>query len=336
MVFFFTTKEGCQLYMGKDKFENEDLIKYGWPEDVWFHVDNLSSAHVYVRLPQGSIPKLSAAQSGIGTALTPAELLEIGNSVMDSLPEDVIRDCSQLVKENSIEGCKKPQGTCISSHSCVVCCRAVRPPFAPSFAPHIGLYGQACTVPAHGHRLHPSPTRPPFPPAVTVVYTPWYNLKKTNGMEVGQVGFHQDKLVRKFVVMEKDRDTLKRLEKTRSERAPDPTGNTLKGERETRDGEERAKYKAEQKAKAAADRELQEQRKKEKEERSYDRLFEKAKAAPAAGSGGGKKGGKGGGKYADREGGAGAADGLADDIGAFGIKPTTDASAAKKAEEDFM
>ncbi|KAL1932022.1 hypothetical protein VTP01DRAFT_9078 [Rhizomucor pusillus] len=23
------------IYMGKDKFENEDLIKYGFPEDIW-------------------------------------------------------------------------------------------------------------------------------------------------------------------------------------------------------------------------------------------------------------------------------------------------------------
>ena len=41
------------IYMGKDKFENEDLLKYGFPEDVWFHVDNLSSAHVYLRLNKG-------------------------------------------------------------------------------------------------------------------------------------------------------------------------------------------------------------------------------------------------------------------------------------------
>ena len=34
------------LYMGKDKFENEELIKHAWPEDVWFHVDRESSAHV--------------------------------------------------------------------------------------------------------------------------------------------------------------------------------------------------------------------------------------------------------------------------------------------------
>ena len=40
------------IYMGKDKFENEDLIAYAWPDrDIWFHVENLSSAHVYMRLP---------------------------------------------------------------------------------------------------------------------------------------------------------------------------------------------------------------------------------------------------------------------------------------------
>lgn len=29
---------------------DEELIKWGWPEDVWFHVDKMSSAHVYLRL----------------------------------------------------------------------------------------------------------------------------------------------------------------------------------------------------------------------------------------------------------------------------------------------
>ncbi len=54
MVFYFTSTEGYTIYMGKDKFENEDLIRYGVLEDIWFHVDNLSSAHVYVRLPNVS------------------------------------------------------------------------------------------------------------------------------------------------------------------------------------------------------------------------------------------------------------------------------------------
>ena len=39
--------------MGRDKFENEDLIRFGQPEDVWFHVDDHSSAHVYLRLNEG-------------------------------------------------------------------------------------------------------------------------------------------------------------------------------------------------------------------------------------------------------------------------------------------
>lgn len=33
---------------------DEHLIKWGWPEDVWFHVDKLSSAHVYLRLNEVS------------------------------------------------------------------------------------------------------------------------------------------------------------------------------------------------------------------------------------------------------------------------------------------
>jgi NFACT protein RNA binding domain len=35
MVFYFTTSEGYTIYMGADKYENEDLIRYGVPEDFW-------------------------------------------------------------------------------------------------------------------------------------------------------------------------------------------------------------------------------------------------------------------------------------------------------------
>ncbi|KAG7373780.1 fibronectin-binding protein [Nitzschia inconspicua] len=70
-----------QVYMGKDKFENELLIKYGLDTDVWFHVDNLSSAHVYLRMKDGM--------------------------VLDDIPQSVITDCAALCKANSIAGCKK-------------------------------------------------------------------------------------------------------------------------------------------------------------------------------------------------------------------------------------
>jgi len=83
--------------MGKDKHESkfhvpppdtihnllrsdldEDLIKFAWPQDIWFHVDKLSSAHVYLRMPDGM--------------------------AWDHLPEPLLVDCAQLVKANSIEG----------------------------------------------------------------------------------------------------------------------------------------------------------------------------------------------------------------------------------------
>jgi len=90
-VFYFEARGKHKIYMGKDKYENEGLIKHGWPEDIWFHVDNLSSAHVYVRLPRGPIRKT---------------FRETGN--LDHVPE-LLEDCCQLVKANSIEGCKKTE-----------------------------------------------------------------------------------------------------------------------------------------------------------------------------------------------------------------------------------
>ena len=50
MVFYFTCSDPrYTIYMGRDKYENESLIAYGWPEDLWFHVDKLSPAHAYLR-----------------------------------------------------------------------------------------------------------------------------------------------------------------------------------------------------------------------------------------------------------------------------------------------
>lgn len=81
MVFYYTTRDSSyHVYVGKDKYENEQLIAHGWENDVWFHVDKLSSAHVYLRLKDGE--------------------------TIDSIPEGVLEDCTQLVKHNSIEGNK--------------------------------------------------------------------------------------------------------------------------------------------------------------------------------------------------------------------------------------
>ena len=47
-----------------------------------FHADNLSSAHIYLRLQAGQ--------------------------EWDSLPKDLVEDCAQLTKANSIEGTTPP------------------------------------------------------------------------------------------------------------------------------------------------------------------------------------------------------------------------------------
>ncbi|XP_006462476.1 hypothetical protein AGABI2DRAFT_137158 [Agaricus bisporus var. bisporus H97] len=90
MVLFFTSNvvnPSVTIYMGKDKVENEELIRYAWPQDIWFHVDKLSSAHVYLRMSDGM--------------------------TWDQIPEAILTDCAQLVKANSIEGNKKDNLTII-------------------------------------------------------------------------------------------------------------------------------------------------------------------------------------------------------------------------------
>lgn len=83
MVYYFSTEhDGYEitLYIGKNKEENEDLIKYGLECDVWFHVDNLSSAHVYLRLPE--------------------------TWTWADIPDNILEQAAQLTKANSIKGNK--------------------------------------------------------------------------------------------------------------------------------------------------------------------------------------------------------------------------------------
>ncbi|XP_072045611.1 coiled-coil domain-containing protein 25-like [Amphiura filiformis] len=195
MVFYFTSAvvpgTPYKIYMGEDKHENEDLIKYGFPEDIWFHVDKLSSAHVYLRLPKGS--------------------------TIDDIPQAVLDDCCQLVKANSIQGCKMNN--------------------------------------------------------LSIVYTPWENLKKTGDMAVGQVGFHKGKEVRSAKVEKKINETVNRLNKTKVEIVKP----NLAEEREQRDREEReeAKKKMKLEREEKMEREKEERRKnmEEAELRNYTTLM---------------------------------------------------------------
>ncbi|XP_065332922.1 coiled-coil domain-containing protein 25 [Cloeon dipterum] len=189
MVFYFTSNVVSPpviLFMGLDKYENEDLIKWGWPEDVWFHVDKVSSAHVYLRLNPGQ--------------------------TLDDVAAAVIEDAAQLVKANSISGNKMND--------------------------------------------------------VDVVYTMWANLKKTESMEVGQVGFHKEKEVRKVRVVRRNPETINRLNKTKEEKQVD-----FRAEKEKRDRlerEDRKKQLREQKEKERVD---QKRKQEEAEMRSYSSLM---------------------------------------------------------------
>ncbi|KAJ1396392.1 hypothetical protein SESBI_32611 [Sesbania bispinosa] len=159
MVFYFKARPEAgdyTIFMGLDKYENEELIKYGFPEDIWFHVDKMSSAHVYVRLHKGQ--------------------------TIDDMSEGLLEDCAQLVKANSIQGNKVNN--------------------------------------------------------IDIVYTPWANLKKTASMDVGQVGFHNPKMVRTMRVEKRINEIVNRLNKSKVERKPD-----LKAEREAVNAAERAERK---------------------------------------------------------------------------------------------
>ncbi len=174
MVFFFTICDATYVvYMGKDKFENEQLIEFGLPCDVWFHVDNLSSAHVYLRLKDGQ--------------------------TIDSIPDDVLTDLAQLVKANSIEGCKTAN--------------------------------------------------------INVVYTMHDNLRKTGNMAVGQVGFKDEKAVKKLHVPKKIVEIVKRLEKSKVEKEHD-----FRAEREDYLADRLRKDKAERKKTADAEKAAQKEK----------------------------------------------------------------------------
>lgn len=73
------------IYMGKDKFENEHLLKHSHPKNIWFHVDNHSSAHLYLQLSNED-------------QLVTFDSLKIH--------ESILKQIAQLTKANSIKANK--------------------------------------------------------------------------------------------------------------------------------------------------------------------------------------------------------------------------------------
>jgi len=154
-----------------------------------FHADNLSSAHVYLRLQPGM--------------------------KWDDLPANIVEDCAQLTKANSIEGNKKDN--------------------------------------------------------VSVIYTPWSNLRKDGSMAVGQVSFHDQKKVRRILLPTRLNPIINRLNKTRTER---PT-STLFEDKEEHLATLRKAAHAEAQIRKKEEARLAKERKEEKwqREHGYDDLF---------------------------------------------------------------
>lgn len=112
MVFYYYPrahvpgKDDYLIYIGKDKYENEDLIKYALPTDVWVHADGFSSPHGYIRLPfdpEVAAAAAAAAQKGAGVRKGVPPYIP----PMPEIPAEVLEDCCQLIKEGSIKGCKE-------------------------------------------------------------------------------------------------------------------------------------------------------------------------------------------------------------------------------------
>lgn len=73
------------IYMGKDKFENDPLIRKSHPKNLWFHVDNHLSAHLYLQLSRED-------------QMVTFEALQLSQGLLDQI--------AQLTKANSIKANK--------------------------------------------------------------------------------------------------------------------------------------------------------------------------------------------------------------------------------------
>ncbi|KAK8144840.1 hypothetical protein G3M48_005247 [Beauveria asiatica] len=216
MVYYYTSAVVDPpgfIYVGKDKFENEDLIKFGWDEDVWYAyilAKLPKTAHIYLRMNEGQ--------------------------QWDSLPENLVMDLAHLTKANSIEG---------SSCSLLTC---------PTTFP-------ADPTPLPGNKKD----------NITVIYTPWSNLKKDGSMDIGQVSFKNPRLVKRVLVAQRENVIVNRLNKTKTEvKQPD-----FKQQKDDHDKEIRRKANAALQIKKKEEaRQAQEwKEKKWQKEHAYDDLF---------------------------------------------------------------
>lgn len=105
---------------------------------------------------------------------------------------------------------------------------------------------------------------------MTIIYTPWSNLRKDASMATGQVSFHDQKMVKKVHVPVRQNVIVNRLNKTKVEKYPD-----LRAEREEDLKEKRKVERIKQQEQKAKDRieKAERENKKWQKDHAYDDLM---------------------------------------------------------------
>lgn len=106
---------------------------------------------------------------------------------------------------------------------------------------------------------------------VTIIYTPWSNLRKDASMATGQVSFHDQKMVKKVHVPVRQNAIVNRLNKTKVEKFPD-----LRAEKEADQKEKRKAERIRLEEQKAKDRQekLEREQKKWQKDHAYDDIFQ--------------------------------------------------------------
>lgn len=101
-----------------------------------------------------------------------------------------------------------------------------------------------------------------------IIYTMASNLRKGGDMDVGTVGFKDDKAVKKVRVERRINEIVNRLKKTEKELFPD-----LAAERDAYDKEQQGKARAVAAVRRAAEKAAKEEAQREKDRHDYSRIM---------------------------------------------------------------
>ncbi|KAJ5248671.1 Coiled-coil domain-containing protein 25 [Penicillium chermesinum] len=123
MVYYFTSNvvsPAAFIYVGKDKFENESLIEFGLDQDVcsssltFCLLGSVFPSSILVDLPISPNGSNATHSSTSTICQVPTYISECAmGKKWDSIPQELLDDCAQLTKANSIEGNKKDNVTII-------------------------------------------------------------------------------------------------------------------------------------------------------------------------------------------------------------------------------